>query len=149
VLYSLNINSENIKYNINNIFEHNHFKYSYCSQYKCPNVSSLMSLLNKNFAVEVAFEPPQDVEPIQTLIPQQDATAQTTPAGQSLLELHVERPVQDVLPSTQNPVPSAVLAQTQEPPGPQAVNVAHVSPVHVSETQALFLQLPEAHWIDR
>jgi hypothetical protein len=115
------------------------------NQYKCPNVSPLVSFLNKNFAAEVAFAPPQDVAPTQTLIPQQEATAQTTPAGQSLLDPHVSRPAHGVLPSTQNPVPSAVLAQTQVPPGPHVVNVSHVSPVHASETQALFLQLPEAH----
>jgi len=115
------------------------------NQYKCPNVSPPTSLLNKNFAAEVAFAPPQVVAPTQTLIPQQEATAQTTPAGQSLLVSHVCRPAHGVLPSTQKPVPSAVLAQTQVPPGPQGVNVSHVSPVQVFETQALLMQIPEGH----
>jgi hypothetical protein len=119
-------------------------QYAY-NQYKCPKVNPSKSFLNKNFAAEVAFAPPQVVAPTQTLIPQQDATAQTMPAGQSLLVPHVCRPAQGVLPSTQNPVPSAVLAQTQVPPGPHSVNVSHVSPVHVLETQALLMQLPEGH----
>ena len=87
------------------------------------------------------------VAPTQTLISQQEATAQICPAGQSLLIVQVCSPAHGVLPSTQKPVPSAVLAQTQLPPGPQAVKVSHVSPVQVFETHELFSQTPEAHCI--
>jgi hypothetical protein len=51
-----------------------------------------------------------------------------------------------VFPSTQNPVPSVVLAQTQEDPGPQAVKVLQVSPVQELLVQALFLHSPDVHY---
>jgi hypothetical protein len=54
--------------------------------------------------------------------------AQTKPVTQSALVLRSASPAHGVWPSPQIPVPSAVLAHTQLPPGPHAVNVPHVWP---------------------
>ena len=91
------------------------------------------------------FAPPHIVAPTQTLMLQQEPTPQICPAGQSLLVAQVANPSHGVLPSTQNPVLSVVLAQTQDPPGPQGPNVSQVSPVQALVTQALLLQTPESH----
>jgi hypothetical protein len=90
--------------------------------------------------------PPQKVAPTQTDTPQQVATAQTSPDAQLLLSLQLASPAHCVLPSTQNPVLSAVLAQTHDPPGPHGPNVVHVWPVQLDEVHAPFTQVsPEAH----
>ncbi|KAI9858086.1 MAG: hypothetical protein M1813_007898 [Trichoglossum hirsutum] len=89
--------------------------------------------------------PPQVVAPIQTLLPQQVPTAHTSPLAQSTLVTHSASPAHGVEPSTQKPVPSKVLAQTQEPPGPQGPKLAQVWAVQVEEEQAPFTQVPEGH----
>ena len=94
----------------------------------------------------MAVPVPQKVAPTQTLAPQQVPTAQISPVAQSLFRLQLVSPAQEVDPSTQKPVLSAVVAQTQEPPGPQGPKLAQVWPVQVLEEQAPLVHLPEGHW---
>jgi len=89
---------------------------------------------------------PQKVAPTQTLPPQQVPTAQTSPEEQSLLALQLGSPAQGVDPSTQKPVLSEVVAQTQEPPGPQGPKLEQVWPVQVGEEQAPLEHFPEGHY---
>ena len=88
---------------------------------------------------------PQIVAPTQTLSGQQVSTAQIKPEAQSALFEQVASPAHGVLPSTQYPVSSAVLAHTQSPPGPHGPNVSHVCPVHELLVQAPWAQTPVAH----
>lgn len=104
---------------------------------------ALLHVRRKNFALLVAvplLPPPQNVAPTHTLMPQQDPTAHISPAAQLELSAHSARPAHGVLPSTQNPVSSVVLAHTQLPPGPHGPNVVHVWPV-----QAVLVQAPLTH----
>jgi len=89
--------------------------------------------------------PPQNVAPTQTFRTQQVLTAHISPVAQSELELQSGRPAHGVAPSTQNPVPPVVLAQTQEPPGPHCPKVSHVLPEQLGVTHAPLVQMPEAH----
>lgn len=95
--------------------------------------------------------PPQNVAPTHTpgRVPgaQHVLTTQTSPAPQWALSLHSASCSHCVSPSTQNPVPSGVLAQTQVLPGPQATKVSQVFPSQPLAAQAPFLQMPEGHYI--
>lgn len=79
---------------------------------------------------------------MHTFLVQQVPTAHTDPATQSALVSQSASPAHGVAPSPHTPVPSNVLAHTQLPPGPQAVNVSHVWPVHESLTHEELWQMP-------
>jgi hypothetical protein len=81
---------------------------------------------------------------MQTPPPQHVLTAQTPPRGQSALVVQAGSPPHGVCPLTQKPVPSVMLAQTQDPPGPQGPKVLQVSPVQVLDEQAPLVQVLSA-----
>lgn len=89
--------------------------------------------------------PPQNVAPTHTLRLQHDAAAQILPEAQLMLSVQSASLAHGVLPSTQWPVCSVVLAHTQLPPGPQGPKVAHVWPVQVLLVQAPLVQTPVGH----
>jgi hypothetical protein len=90
--------------------------------------------------------PPQVSATMHTLRVQHVPTAQTLPTGQSALVPQSARPAQGVWPSAQKPVPPVTEAHTHEPPGPQAVKVSHVWPVHELVAQAPLVHTPESHY---
>jgi hypothetical protein len=79
------------------------------------------------------------------LRPQQDCTAQLSPDAQLVLSVQWASPAHGVLPSTQEPVSSVVLAQTQVTPGPHGPKVAHVWPAQLLLVQARSAQIPVGH----
>jgi hypothetical protein len=95
----------------------------------------------------VLAAPPQNEAPTHTFRVQQVWNAQISPAPQLALVAQLSRLAHGVLPSTQKPVPSVVLAHTHDDPGPHAVKVLHVSPVQGTLVQALLVQTLEAHWL--
>jgi hypothetical protein len=83
---------------------------------------------------------------IQTFRVQHVPTAHTLPVPQSAVVVQSARPAQGVCPSAQKPVPPEMEAHTHEPPGPQAVKVSHVCPVHEDAAHAPFTHWSEGHW---
>lgn len=101
---------------------------------------------SRSLSSDGKFTPPQAAAPIHTDLRQHVATAHTWPTPHSAVDPQLGRPRQGVEPSTQKPVPSVVLAQTQLPPGPQAPKLSHVWPAQKMEEQAPFVQtLPDGH----
>lgn len=84
---------------------------------------------------------------IQTFLPQQVLTAHTPPLAQSADLVQAGRPLQGVDPSTQKPVASVVLPQTQDPPGPQGPKVEQVFPEQPTAEQAPLTHLPDGHLV--
>ncbi|KAF2842076.1 hypothetical protein M501DRAFT_998312 [Patellaria atrata CBS 101060] len=82
---------------------------------------------------------------MQTFLAQQELTAQTWPSAQSALVAQSDSTPQDVLPSIQKPVLSAVEAQMQGAPEAQKLKLPQLEASQAAEAQTPLVQVPLEH----